>query len=273
MAQVITLTNHKGGVGKTTSTANLGAALARRGERVLLIDADPQANLGEAFGLDDDTEPGIRLEDVLDRASWDEAPPVWTTRTDPDGQQVPLAGGIDMLPCTEALADVAADLSVQPGTEMRLRDAVNQLRAAYDWILIDTPPGLGPLSSMAMLAADAVIVPARPADFDIGGAVKVADLLEDEIRQWNPSVRLVGVLVSQVDRRWNLAHDTRVTLRDADIDMLDTMVPFAVRVGSAPRYRAPTVVLEPQSRVARAYAKLADALCEQLRPAHNGAAA
>lgn len=269
MGQVITLANHKGGVGKTTGTANLGAALAARGERVLLIDADPQANLGEAFGLDDDTTPGVRLEDVLDKPSWDEAPPVWTVRIDEDGNAVPLAGGVHMIPCTEALADTAAELSVGRDTEMRLRDVVALLAAEYDWILIDTPPGLGALSSMAMLAADMVVVPARPADFDIGGAVKVADLIEQEIRDWNPTVELVGVLVSQVDRRWNLAHDTRITLREADIKMMDVTVPFAVRVGSAPRYAAPTVVLEPDSRVGRAYAKVADQLAER-RPVTSG---
>jgi chromosome partitioning protein len=264
MAHVITLANHKGGVGKTTGTANIGAALAQAGYRVLLIDADPQANLGETFGLDDDRAPGLRLEDILDKPAWDHAPAAWSHRVDENGTTVPLAGGVHLIPCTDALADTAAELGQQPGSESRLRAVVELLGEDYDWVLIDTPPGLGVLSSMAMLAADSVIVPARPADFDISGAVKVADLLEEDIRRWNPDVQLLGVLVGQVDRRWNLAHDTRLTLRAVDIDMLDLMVPFAVRVGSAPRHSAPTVVLEPDSRVGRAYTRLAATLADRL---------
>lgn len=265
MGQVIALANHKGGVGKTTGTANLGAALAQLGESVLLIDADPQANLGEAFGLDDDTAPGLRLEDILAVEMWSEPPQVWDSRMDPDsGEPIALAGGVHIVPCTDALATTSASLALEEGSEQRLRDVVDLYRQRYDWILIDTPPGLGVLSSMAMLAADWVIVPARPADFDINGAVKVADLLEDEIVEFNPDVRLLGVLIGQVDRRWNLGHDTRSALRQADIERFDVEIPFAVRVGSAPRYSAPTVVLEPDSRVGRAYQRLARDLVARL---------
>jgi len=265
VAHVIAFANHKGGVGKTTGTANLGAALAQLGERVLLIDADPQSNLGEAFGVDDATQLGLRLEDVLDQPRWDTAPPVWTSRQDPDtSETIELAAGVHILPCTPQLASTVAALATSAGAEARLRDVVALYAPHYDWILIDTPPGLGALSSMAMLAARWIIVPARPADFDIGGAIKIADLLEHEIVAFNPDVELLGVLVSQVDRRWNLGHDTRSALKQADIPRLAIEIPFAVRVGSAPRYAAPIVVLEPASRVGRAYVRLATHLMETL---------
>lgn len=274
MAHVIAFANHKGGVGKTTGTANLGAALAQMGARVLLIDADPQSNLGEAFGVDDAAELGLRLEDVLAEAHWDRPPPVWTTRHDDEtGEIQPLAAGVHILPCTAQLADTVALLSMTQGAEGRLRDLAALYDPLYDWILIDTPPGLGALSSMAMLAARWVIVPARPADFDIGGAVKVADLLEHEIAEFNPNVRLLGVLVSQADRRWNLGHDTRGALKRADVPRFDIEIPFAVRVGSAPRHAAPTVVLEPDSRVGRAYTRLARHLVETLGVDPQSAAA
>src|SRR3954466_1623363 len=104
MAQVIVFANHKGGCAKTTSTANIGVALASRpvAKRVLLIDADPQANLSELFGCDDQPLPGVRLEDALARPSG-EPPAPWTQRPNADGALEPIPGGVDLLPCAEQL--------------------------------------------------------------------------------------------------------------------------------------------------------------------------
>lgn len=257
MGRVVAFVNHKGGVTKTTSVANTGAALAELGRRVLLVDADPQANLTESFAAEEAL--GTRLEDLLAVIEAEQAPAV-LERTG-EGEE-PLPGGVHLLPCSEQLADVAAELPRQEGYELRLRQVVASLRDRYDDILIDTPPGLGILSGMALLAADAVIVPARPADLDVGGAAKVYDLVEEVVRELNPAFQVLGVLIVQTQRRWILRRETHKAIEAHGMTALPVEVPFSVRVGAAPRYGAPTFVLEPDGRVAHAYRRLAGYLMQ-----------
>ena len=197
-AFMVALANHKGGVTKTTSTANLGATLAEAGRRVLIVDCDPQANLSEAFGWGEEL-PGERLEDLLANpaAASRYAPPV--------ALQPDVASGLEwrerlrIIPSTDALADIAADLPVTggPGYEMRLREVLDPLRERFDLVLLDTPPGLGTLSGMAVLAADGLLIPALAADLDVRGAGKLYDLVEGEI----PGLRILGVLLAASERR------------------------------------------------------------------------
>lgn len=265
VASVIAFANHKGGCGKTTAVGNLGAALAEMGERLLLIDADPQANLSELYGVGDEMLPGTRLEDALVNGA-SEAPAPWTERPDEDGTIIELSCGVHLLPCTEELAGTVIDHDAEVDFEYRLRELVEAYRPDYDFVLIDTPPGIQPLTSMAMLAADWVMVPARPADFDVGGAVKIADFIEARITEFNPKLRVLGVLVCQTDRRWALGRETREALETAGVQKLRHDVPFAIRVGAAPRYGMPTLALEPDSRVAAAYRLVARDLVDVLSP-------
>lgn len=253
MAHVIVFANHKGGCSKTTSVANVGAALAQLGRSVLLIDADPQANLSEAFGIDD-AQTGVRLEDLLDDSLLAARP--WQAGELPGGRAGALPGGLALVPCSERLEEVVSGRRDAVGV-LGLRELVEGMATGFDFVLVDTPPGLGPLSSMAMLAARWVIVPARPADFDVGGAVKVADLVEGELRALHPALRVLGVLVCQVDRRWTLRFETRAALKEAGVARLRAEVPFMVRVGAAPRSGVPTVVSEPRSPVGLAYRQVA----------------
>ncbi len=256
MARVIAFVNQKGGVTKTTSVANTGAALAELGHQVLVVDADPQANLTESFGAEEAL--GTKLEDVLAGAHRRRPPKVLAGATPaaPDG----VPGGVDLLPCTAELADVAAELPKHRGYELRLREVLDGLRDSYDYVLIDTPPGLGILSGMALLAADQVIVPCRPADLDVGGAAKVYDLVEEAVGELNPGLEVLGVLVAQTQRRWVLRRDTHESVTEQGMTVLPVEIPFSVRVGAAARYGAPTFVLEPDGRVAHAYRALAEHL-------------
>jgi chromosome partitioning protein len=265
MAHVIALANHKGGASKTTSVANLGAALAMPplNKRVLLIDADPQANLSTIMGCDPELI-GMRLEDAIEKPSWDKAPKPWSTRPVPGEEPTALAGGVHLLPCTEELEAVVRSQAHQTGFAYRLRNLLALYDSSYDLILIDTPPGRQALSTLALLAAHYVIAPIRPADFDVEGAIRLTEMLEQEIEQHNPGVKMLGVLVTQSDQRWKIGAAARQALRDAQIAMFEREVPFAVSVGQAPRYMAPTIVLQPDGRVGSAYRDVAAALAATL---------
>jgi chromosome partitioning protein len=256
---VIVLANHKGGVTKTTSTANLGAMLAEAGRRVLMVDCDPQANLSEAFGWSEEL-PGERLEDLLSHpdAAHRYEPPV---ALQPDiSSDLAWRELLRILPCTDALADVAADLpTTGDGYEHRLRTVLEPLRDRFDVILLDTPPGRGNLSGMAVLAADGLLIPALAADLDVRGAGKLYDLVEGEV----PGLRVLGVLIAASERRWRITRDATTRMTADEMRVLPVHIPRAVRVASAPRYRAPTAVLEPDSMVSHAYRQLAHhLLCE-----------
>jgi chromosome partitioning protein len=260
-AFVIVLANHKGGVTKTTSTANLGACLAEAGRTVLLVDCDPQANLSEAFGWSEDL-PGERLEDLLAHpaAAVRYAPPL-ALQADVS-PQLAWRDRLRIIPCTDTLADVAADLpaSAGDGWETRLRDVLEPLRGRFDFVLVDTPPGLGNLSGMAVLAADGLLIPARPADLDVRGAGKLYDLVETSV----PDLRILGVMIAASDQRWRVARDASSRMTADQMRVLPVQIPRAVRVASAPRYRAPTVVLEPDSMVSHAYRQLAQLILQEL---------
>jgi chromosome partitioning protein len=261
-AFVVVLANHKGGVTKTTSTANLGAMFAEAGRRVLLVDCDPQANLSEAFGWNED-RPGERLEDLLAHpdAIQRYVPPAAV----PADVAPRLAWREDLriIPATDALADVAADLPaiVGDGYENRLREVLDPLRDQFDVILLDTPPGRGNLSGMAVVAADGLLIPALAADLDVRGAGKLYDLAEGEI----PGLRILGVLIAASDRRWQITRDATARMAADHMRVLPVSVPRAVRVASAPRFRAPTAVLEPDSMVTHAYRQLAQLLLAEVQ--------
>lgn len=260
-AFVIVLANHKGGVTKTTSTANLGACLAEAGHTVLIVDCDPQANLSEAFGWTEDL-PGERLEDLLAHpaAAVHYVPPLALL---PDvAAQLGWRERLRIIPCTDTLADVAADLptSAGDGWEGRLRAVIEPLRDRFDFVLLDTPPGLGNLSGMAVLAADGLLIPARPADLDVRGAGKLYDLVEANV----PDLRILGVLIAASEPRWRVTRDSAQRMNADEMRVLPVQIPRAVRVASAPRYRAPTVVLEPDSMVSHAYRRVAQHIVAEL---------
>jgi chromosome partitioning protein len=167
-----------------------------------------------------------------------------------------------IIPCTDELADLATDLPAIAGDgyETRLRQILEPFRNQFDFVLLDTPPGLGTLSGMAILAADGLLIPALAADLDVRGAGKLYDLVEELV----PGLRILGVLIAASERRWRITRDAAARITADQMHTLPVLVPRSVRVASAPRHRAPTAVLEPDSMVSHAYRQLAHHLLQEL---------
>ena len=188
MPIVIAVANQKGGVGKTTTTANLGAALARHGRRVLLIDMDPQGNLTSAVGISKKTEQTV-AEALLDFRA-----PLPTIKVE-NGN-----GRLDVTPATLALASAEAALMNKLGREQRLRDQLNRHGTEYDVVVIDTPPSLGLLTINALVAADRVLIPTEARFFSLQGLQMIEESIE-EVLYLNPRLKVIGILLSKLDRR------------------------------------------------------------------------
>ena len=189
MTTVIAVANQKGGVGKTTTTANLGASLTALGQRVLLIDLDPQGNLTAAFGLDRRVEKTV-ADALLDR---DCGLPILMTEN--------AAGReIAVVPASIPLASAEAALVTKLGREQRLRDQLLRVADHFDFVLIDTPPSLGLLTINALVAAQRVIVPTEARFFSLQGLQMLEESIA-EVLYLNPSLKILGILLSKLDRR------------------------------------------------------------------------
>jgi len=188
MPTVIAVANQKGGVGKTTTTANLGAALARLGKAVLLIDMDPQGNLTSAVGISKKTEHTV-AEALLDYRAILPAIEVGNG-----------LGRLAVAPATLSLASAEAALMNKLGREQRLRDQLGRHAAQFDFVLIDTPPSLGLLTINALVAADRVLIPTEARFFSLQGLQMIEESIE-EVLYLNPRLKIIGILLSKLDRR------------------------------------------------------------------------
>ncbi|HEX2922515.1 MAG TPA: ParA family protein [Chloroflexota bacterium] len=202
MASIIAISNQKGGVGKTTTTANLGSALFMMGRRVLLVDMDPQANLTTSFGLSAEPETSI-ADSLLDRKV---RLPICSIAEN-------LEARLDIVPSSLALASAEAALMNKLGRELRLRDQLALFSSAYDFIVIDTPPSLGLLTINALVAADKVVIPTEARLFSLQGLQMMQDSIE-EILYLNPRLQVAGILLSKLDKRLKEEKLVSAYLRD-----------------------------------------------------------
>jgi chromosome partitioning protein len=250
-ANVVSLVNQKGGVGKTTTAVSIAAGLARRGQRVLLVDLDPQANATSALGVDGADLPGV-YEVLLDDAAMD------SCVVDVEEEHLSL------VPANRELSGAEVELVNEMAREGRLRTGIYPLRDRYDWIFIDCPPSLGLLTINALTASDSVIIPVQCEYMALEGLSRLMETLERVRRNLNPGLSVLGVILTMFDARTRLAQDVVNDVRGHFAETFHTIIPRSVRLSEAPSRGQSIFRYDPGGRAATAYGAVAAELLERV---------
>jgi chromosome partitioning protein len=255
-------------VGKTTTAVNVAAYLAARGYRVLLVDADSQANATSSLGIDKQRE-GPSLYDVLEGSA-----PASDAVLQVD--RPPFHGGLYLLPSSVDLAGIEVELAGQEQgqREYRLRAALEPLRGDFDFVLIDCPPSLGLLTLNALTAADAVIIALQCEYLALEGLMQLTNTISLVLRGLNKDLYILGIVMTMYDSRTNLSAQVVQEVKSHyPREAFDTLIPRSVRLSEAPSYGLTILEYDPFSRGAIAYAALSEELAARSGAGEAGRAA
>ena len=256
--KVIAITNQKGGVGKTTTTFNLGVALAKQGKKVLIVDVDPQSNLTTYAGWYNEDELKYTLSDLMEQSMNDE-----TIKT----QESILhhKENIDLIPSSLNLSALETSLAYAMSREYTLRNCLSVIKDNYDYILLDCQPSLGMLTINALASADSVLIPVQSQYFALRGMTDLFKIINKVRRQINPTLKIDGVLLTLVDRRTNLSKEIEKQIRDNYGSMLklyDTQIPLAVKTAESTSQGESIFSYDKNGTVAEAYSSFAKEVLE-----------
>lgn len=257
MPKVISVANQKGGVGKTTTTINLGAALAAQGLQVALIDLDPQGNASTGLGLEQTDRETTTYDLLLNNAPLSEV------------LHETAVPGLQISPATTDLSSADLEMASSARRVFLMRDALRNAEVeglGLDYILIDCPPSLNLLTLNSMVASDSVLVPLQAEFFALEGLSQLM-LSVREIRETaNRALRLEGVVLTMYDKRNNLCHHVELDVRENLRELVfKTMIPRNVRLSEAPSYGLPVINYDPSSQGSVAYKALADEMLKRHR--------
>jgi chromosome partitioning protein len=249
LSRIIALVNQKGGVGKSTTAVNLGAALAVEGRRVLVVDCDPQGNTTTGFGIEKHALQRDVYNVLMQEASIDDV----AQRT-----EIPT---LTLIPATINLAGAEIELVSGLSRETRLRQALAPVAQRYDYVLIDCPPSLGLLTINALTAAEELIIPVQAEYYALEGLSQLTAVVRRVREALNPTLHVSGVLVTMFDGRTRLAMEVLDELEKFfPQQMFKTQIPRNIRLSEAPSFGKPVILFDVKSRGAQAYISLAKEL-------------
>lgn len=252
MGKVLAVVNQKGGVGKTTTTVNLSAALALEGLSCLVIDCDPQSNTSSGFGIPRDEDRDSTYDVLVGEAAIRDA--ILPTQVD----------GLKLLPASKHLIGATIELIQAEKREYRLREALATIRSEYDFVLIDCPPALDLLTLNALVAADRLLVPMQAEYFALEGISELLTTMGRVQASFNPGLEIEGVVLTMYDERTNLAQQVTENLRGFfGPKLLKTVIPRNIRLAEAPSHGKPVLLYDPRSRGSESYRELAAEILER----------
>jgi chromosome partitioning protein len=258
MARVIAICNQKGGVGKTTTSVNLGAYLASLGRSVLLIDFDPQANASSALGHNKTLNNGNIYQGITGEKKYEEL----ISKT--------VINNYHYIPSASHLAGALIELVDMPEREYFLRKFINSFRHQYDYILIDLPPSLSLLTINGMVASDEIIIPVQTEYYSLEGLGQLLETIDLIKENLSHHIKISGALITMYDKRSRLSRDVAKSLRDNFPHYVyNVMIPRSVALAEAPSFSKPILLYKPDTKGADAYKMLANEVILQENNSYN----
>lgn len=255
MAHILSVANQKGGVGKTTTAVNLSTALAAVGCRVLLVDLDPQSNASTGVGIEEKNRHPSTYELLLDQ----------TSLTDVSREtSVP---GLWILPASINLYGIELELLSMPRREYRLKEALRCSPERFDYVIVDCPPALGLLTVNALTAAHEIFVPLQCEFYALEGLSQLVQTIQKVKSNFNPSLRLNGIVLTMFDRRSNLSYQVAEDVKQHFGDIVyKTIIPRNIRVSEAPSHGFPVLLYDRNCAGSQAYMRLASEVLQRNPP-------